>query len=97
MHTLRLGENVPRRNPLTAWYTGTIENTYGTKSGDVEPGVFEKVVIPKFSPDFTFAKDLARKLREILFSKGVLYTGTPEKPEELYSPMIQAFDEMLDW
>ena len=88
----------PKSHPLSEWYTGSIEDIYRTKSGDIA-AAFERVVIPKFSPKFAFAKGLARKLRDILFfkgpSKGFFYTGTPEKPEELYDPMIQAFDEAI--
>lgn len=90
--------NSPKKNPLRAWYTGSLEYISTTKRGHVELGGFEIHILTKFSPKFACAKGLARKLQDMLFSKfskGALYTGTPENPEDLYSPMIQAFDEAI--
>jgi hypothetical protein len=85
----------PTRNPLRTWYTGSLENISRSKRGDVEPGGFEIHVLTKFSPKFQCVLGLARTLRDVLFSKGVLFTGTPVKPNELYNSIIHAFDEEL--
>jgi serine/threonine protein kinase len=85
----------PRTNPLHEWYTGRIMKIYAVKTGDMTSAAFENVVLPAFAPRFAGVKELARKLRDILFSRESLYTGTPERPEVLYTPIIQAFDEAL--
>ena len=84
-----------RSNPLRMWYTGSIMDIYAAKTGHMTSAVFENVVLPEFAPRFAGVKELARKLRDILFSRGSLCTGTPERPEAMYTPMIQAFNEAL--
>ena len=84
-----------RTNPLQSWYTGSYENIARTKRGDMEEGGFEDTILPKFSPVFGCLKELARALRDVLFHKGALYTGTPRTPSSLYDPIIEAFDEAI--
>ena len=91
----REAEKAPKYNPLSRWYTGTIEDIYVSKSGHMNPGVFEDTILREFSPTFRCFIDLARKLREILFSAGALDIGTREDPEELYGPIIEAFDDAI--
>jgi hypothetical protein len=72
---IRYGWNdmeTPKHNPLSAWYTGGIENIYRTKSGDMGPA-FEKSILSKFSPAFTCVIGLARKLRDPLLQRCALY------------------------
>ncbi|KAH8732082.1 hypothetical protein GQ44DRAFT_273164 [Phaeosphaeriaceae sp. PMI808] len=85
----------PNRNPLSAWYTGTIQQIYISKRGQMEPGGFEDTILPMFSPTFRCFINLARKLRDLLFSAGVLDVGTREDPEELYGPIIRAFNDAI--
>ncbi|KAF2787663.1 hypothetical protein K505DRAFT_329523 [Melanomma pulvis-pyrius CBS 109.77] len=90
----------PESNILSGWYTGKIKDIYRFKLGDMGPGGFEKIILPKFSPTFQCVIDLAMRLREILFSTGALDIGTREDPEELYGPMVGAFDnaiQALSW
>lgn len=90
----------PKEHPLSAWYTGKLENIAMAKSGNMESRQFEKYILTKFSPTFDRLKDLARILRDFLFHKGILYTSTPEEPRPLYDSMVKAFDDTiraLDW
>ena len=83
-------------NPLQNWYTGSYENIVRTKIGDMGTRGFESIILPKFSPTFNCVKGLARSLRDALFLKGDLYTGTPEKPSRIYDPMVKAFDNAIE-
>ena len=100
---IRYGWNggvAPKENPLSTWYTGKLENISRTKRGDIEQGGFDIHILSKFSYAFECVKGLAKTLRDILFLKGALYTGTPQQPAALYSPMIKAFEdaiESLEW
>ena len=83
-------------NPLQNWYTGSYKNVVAAKSGHMDRGRLESIVLPEFSPGFDCVKDLARTLRDALFLKGALYTSTPEKPSFVYDPMIRAFDDAIE-
>ncbi|KAH8691705.1 hypothetical protein GQ44DRAFT_720028 [Phaeosphaeriaceae sp. PMI808] len=85
----------PKYNPLSPWYTGSIREMYVSKSGHMNPGVFERTILHDFSSTFRCFIDLARKLREILFSAGALDIGTRKDPEGLYGPIIGAFDDAI--
>lgn len=90
----------PNQNPLSTWYTGKFENISTIKRGHIESGGFDIHVLSKFSPAFEYVKGLAKTLRDILFLKGALYTGTPQTPATLYTPIIKAFVdaiESLEW
>lgn len=50
------------------------------KRGEVTRGRFEVHLLTKFLPDFVGLKDLARRLRDIIFGEGDLFVGTPEDP-----------------
>lgn len=56
---------------------------------------FEDIILTEFSPAFDCVKNLARALRDALFHKGALYTGTLEKSSTVYDPMIKAFDDAI--
>ncbi|KAI9710009.1 MAG: hypothetical protein M1828_002338 [Chrysothrix sp. TS-e1954] len=86
----------PKTNPLQSWYTGKYEDIAATKRGHMEQGGFEHIILPKFSPTFDCVKDLARALRDVIFYKGALYTGTPKKSPSMYNPMIRAFDDAIE-
>ena len=80
---------------LTAWYTGFFDDMSRTKKGDMDKQEFERILheIPRV---FEAVKPLCRTLRDILFPyRDGLFTGTPEDPESLYSPMLAAFDSIL--
>ena len=90
------GGVAPKENPLSTWYTGKLDNISRTKRGDIEQGGFDIHVLSKFSYAFECVKGLAKTLRDILFLKGALYTGTPQQPAALYSPMIKAFEDAIE-
>ena len=75
--------------------TESYEDISSTKRGHMEPGGFTVHVLSKYPPRFGCIKDLARQLREIMFSKGVLFTGTPADPHTLYTPMVKASDDAI--
>ena len=56
---------------------------------------FERL-LKQFKPDYEQVKELAGKLRGILFREGrVLYTETPVDHQEMYRAMMSAFDEAI--
>ncbi|KAL9062163.1 MAG: hypothetical protein Q9157_009170, partial [Trypethelium eluteriae] len=67
-----------KMHPLRRWYDGTLEDIAHTKRGDVTEGGFKKYILTNFSPTFQGVKRLAQTLRDILFSKHALETGTPD-------------------
>jgi len=55
-------------------------------------------ILNEFPLSFDGVKPLCRKIRGILFpllKDGALFTGTPANPEELYEPIIEAFDNAI--
>lgn len=55
-------------------------------------------ILNEFPSFFDGVKPLCRKIRGILFpplKDGALFTGTPANPEELYEPIIEAFDNAI--
>ena len=86
----------PRSNRLRRWYTGgSFEEIAMIKRGSMEQQGFGIIVLSKFSPGFECLKGLASTLRDVLFNKGVLYTGTPAEPSSLYDPILEAFDDAI--
>ena len=84
---------VPSQNPLNMWYTGKLENISTIKRGHIESGGFDIHVLSKFSPMFECVQRLAKTVRDILFLKRALYTGTPQQPASLYDPIVKAFED----
>lgn len=85
---------------LRPWYDATYGQIARTKRGDMDADGFEVSLLSNFSPMFDCVKALARKLRDILFGKGALYTKTPADPQRMYGSMIAAFEDAiraLDW
>lgn len=80
---------------LRPWYDASYGHIARTKRGDMDVNGFEVSLLSNFSPIFTCAKPLARRLRDILFGKGALYTETPTDPDVLYGPMVAAFEDMI--
>ncbi|KAL8938554.1 MAG: hypothetical protein Q9216_003822 [Gyalolechia sp. 2 TL-2023] len=79
---------------LTSWYTGSFSMIADSKQGHMHVDLFERI-LDRFPGSLNRLKPLCRRLREILFSPlehGALFLGTPESPEILYDPMIEAFD-----
>ena len=80
-------------DPFRSWYVGSHEDILANKAGCMERGRFDTLVLTKFTPECECVKDLAWILRDALFLRGELRTGTPqEDPSILYDQMINAFD-----
>jgi len=85
----------PKDSMLPRWYTGTYKKIAQNKRGDMSKGGFEQIS-EEFPPEFDAVKPLCRKLRGVLFPirEGDLFTDTPQNPEILYDPAIEAFDAL---
>ncbi|CAD6502810.1 BgTH12-05400 [Blumeria graminis f. sp. triticale] len=88
-------EQRPKESPLKEWYVSRQKILKEIKQRQMEESGFEIFILKKFSPKFDCVKDLARELRNILFSKGKLSTGTPDDPEEMYGLVLEAFESSL--
>ena len=87
----------PRESVLTKWYSGSFKDIAEAKRGYMHVDGFEDI-LNEFPPSFDGVKPLCRKIRGILFpllKDGALFTGTPANPEELYEPIIEAFDNAI--
>ena len=83
---------------LSHWYTGTYKDIARNKLGDMDKGKGKglDLILTEFPPIFDCVKPLCRIVRDVLFPyKDGLFTGTPEDPEVLYTPIIKAFDDAL--
>ena len=75
------------------WYIGSHKDMVIAKRGSMERDTFKSMVLTEFSPAFEDVKGLALGLRDALFLRGELRTGTPqEEPSVLYDQMINAFN-----
>ncbi len=54
-------------------------------------------ILAEVSPVFEVLKDLAVKIRDILFPirEESLFTGTYRDPDKLYKPMVEAFEQTI--
>ena len=85
----------PRKSILTKWYTGDYDDIARSKRGDMGVDGFEEL-LEELPQIFDCVKPLCREIRGILFPyKDGLFTGTPLDPEELYGPILKAFDKAI--
>ncbi|KAI4153240.1 MAG: hypothetical protein L6R39_001622 [Caloplaca ligustica] len=85
----------PKDSMLVRWYAGTYKEIAQNKRGDMDRSGLE-VILDEFPPMFEYVKPLCRTIRDVLFPyKHGLFTGTPQDPELLYTPIIKAFDDAL--
>ena len=88
----------PRESVLRKWYSGSFKDIARSKLGDMHVDGFEDI-LDEFPPFFDCVKPLCRKTRSILFpllEDGALFTGTTSgPPEQLYDPIIEAFDDAI--
>lgn len=86
----------PKRNILSKWYTGSFDDIADAKQGYMHVDKFEDIV-KEFPQAFDRVKPLCKKIRGILVPyKNGLLIGTPsDPPEELYRPIIEAFDSVI--
>ncbi|KAL8647621.1 MAG: hypothetical protein Q9210_005451 [Variospora velana] len=85
----------PTESILTWWYSGSFKAIAERKEHAMSINGF-KVLLGEFPQAFDHVKPLCEKIRGVLFpllKDGALFTGTPsEPPEELYHPIIEAFE-----
>ena len=81
---------------LSGWYTGSYEEIARNKRGNMD-GSGLKQILKEFPPFCEYVKPLCTTVRDVLFPlhKDRLFTGTPQEPDILYSPIIEAFDNTL--
>ena len=87
----------PQQNVLKRWYTGTFEEIAQVKRGYMHVDGLEDI-LREFPESLDSVKDLCRRLRKILFplhQGGGLDTGTHTGAEQLYSKIIDAYNETL--
>lgn len=91
-------EELPETSRLLQWRQDKRKQV--RKTADMGEEGFE-AILDEFSPEFSCLKELARKLRGILFplKDGKIWTWTdisPEGTDKLYDDMIGAFKDALD-
>lgn len=88
----------PKRNILTKWYTGSFDDIADAKEHHMGASGF-KSILGEFPQAFDQVKPLCEKIRSILFpllKDGALFIRTSsDPPEELYRPIIEAFDSAI--
>lgn len=88
----------PAESILRWWYSGSLKDIAARKEHDMSINGF-KVLLEEFPQSFDHAKPLCLKIRGILFpflEDGAMFIGTPSNsPEELYRPIIEAFDSAI--
>ena len=86
----------PKESRLRKWYTGTFEEIAEAKQGYMHADGL-KNILKEFPGVFDCVKPLCRKLRAILFPlrQGELDTGTYTNAQELYSDIIEAYNDSL--
>lgn len=91
----------PKVSRLSRWYTGTFEDIAQDKLADMikaKDKGFDRV-LKEFPPAFDHVKPLCESLRGILFpyeEEGGLDTGTKKDPEDLYGPILKAFEDAIE-
>jgi serine/threonine protein kinase len=80
---------------LRAWYTGSYQTIATTKLGQMDQQKFT-CILAEFPLEFESLKGLAKELRDILFPfKDGIFTRTYNDPDQLYQPMIKAFERAI--
>ncbi|KAG6037944.1 hypothetical protein E4U41_004648 [Claviceps citrina] len=92
--------SIPGQGPdvsaTSLWYTGTYQAIARNKRYDMTGGRLEQLLI-EFPDVFDSVKPLCRTIQGILFPwmGNDIFTGTPELPDDLYDPILRAFDDAL--
>ncbi|KAI9863684.1 MAG: hypothetical protein M1813_003707 [Trichoglossum hirsutum] len=87
---------LPEESCLREWHVGSYFGIASNKTGVMVAPRFE-FILDEFPPEFESLKDLARELRQALFSTrdGSIFLGTFTDSDNLYDPMIKAFDRAV--
>ena len=81
-------------NDLNDWCTNDVKSNFKAKSYDIEH--FDQEILKKFTNSFKGLKELAEKLRQILFHNDGRYIETPVDCGPLYDSMIKALDKTVE-
>ena len=87
----------PKESMLNKWYTGSYKDMAQNKEYAMGVNGFNEL-LEEFPWALSHVKPLCKEIRGILFpvlKDGGLYTGTPSYPEELYDPILKAFDNAI--
>ncbi|CAD6499702.1 BgTH12-03810 [Blumeria graminis f. sp. triticale] len=79
---------------LQNWSSNSIFTSNGTKVACVTG--FRSHILDIFSTSFFDLKDLAIKLRTIMFGESTVEVGTPDDPNPMYEGMIAAFSNTIE-
>ncbi|KAL8838296.1 MAG: hypothetical protein Q9170_002193 [Blastenia crenularia] len=91
----------PTVSRLSRWYTGTFEDIAQDKLADMikaKDKGFDRI-LKEFPLAFEYVKPLCESLRGILFpyeEEDGLNTGTKKDPEDLYGPILKAFEDAIE-
>ncbi|KAG6290124.1 hypothetical protein E4U09_004590 [Claviceps aff. purpurea] len=93
------GEKQCKVSCFQKWHTGTLEGIAGTKKGQMANlDLLGELVMCEFPKALDVVKPLCEELWEIIFprkGRGLNY-GTPwSNPDDLYDPIITAFDKAI--
>ncbi|KAF2452319.1 hypothetical protein BDY21DRAFT_417793 [Lineolata rhizophorae] len=95
-HDLGQNQNLPREIQLRDWYRGSYAQIANTKRGHMDKKT-SRGIVTEIPSRFEGLKRLAGELRDILFPirEESLFTGTYHDSDELYQPMIEAFEREI--
>ena len=87
----------PTDSRLKRWYLGTFDEIADAKEHHMGVSGFEKILM-EFPQAFDHVKPLCKKIRGMLFpyEEERLFTGTKKDPEELYGPILKAFEDATE-
>ncbi|KAG5980339.1 hypothetical protein E4U55_004128 [Claviceps digitariae] len=88
----------PKESLLRAWEIGSFEHTARVKEGDMCGTTSLTNIMSEFPESLDVIKPLCLKIREILFpiiNSNRSFGTPPGDPDQLYTPMIAAFDEAI--
>jgi serine/threonine protein kinase len=87
--------SLPEGSSLRDWYLGSYIQMANTKRGHMDKQQFRSI-LAEFPAKFQDLKTVAEELRDILFPyREGLFIGTYSDPDEMYLPMIKAFERAL--
>ncbi|KAK4194052.1 hypothetical protein QBC40DRAFT_291462 [Triangularia verruculosa] len=93
-------EKPPKESLLRKWEIGRFQDIARTKAGDMTVDGLESIM-SEFPKAFDVVKPLCLRIRDILFPFGQDFRmsfGTPAgDPNQLYRPIIAAYDEAISW
>jgi hypothetical protein len=89
---------LPKSSRLKRWYEGSYDDMAENKVVHMAIETRFTGLLNEFAPRFNGLNELAEKLRGILFPSqkgGGFLSGTYDDPDQLYKPMMDAFDTAI--